>query len=105
MIFFETSIYITGSPKWKKALDKHWHHICERVYGEIVNVIAAKLKEDLDHLKYVEITDAKSLEKIRLLLLAICEYQDDTLFNKFCDALIDVKHSDIVDTLRSELVQ
>ena len=84
-------------------MNKHWHHICERVNGEIVNEIAAKLKEDLNHLKYVEITDARSLEKIRILLLTICEYQDDTLFNKFCDALIDVKHSDIVDTLRSEL--
>ncbi|XP_065918161.1 basement membrane-specific heparan sulfate proteoglycan core protein-like isoform X2 [Dysidea avara] len=89
------------SQKWKKALDKHWHWVCKKLYGEVVNEIAAKLKEDLDHLKYIEIIDAKSIEKIRILLSVIRQYQDDTLFNKFCDALIGVKHSNIANILRS----
>ena len=82
-------------------MDKHWHWVCKKLYGEVVNEIAAKLKEDLDHLKYIEIIDAKSIEKIRILLSVIRQYQDDTLFNKFCDALIGVKHSNIANILRS----
>ena len=80
-------------------MNKNWGAICDRINGPIVDTIAGKLKECLDHRTYLEVIDASFTKKIKILLSAIYSNDDDELFKKFCDILIEMKHGSLANSL------
>jgi len=93
-------------PKWKANLNKYWDRMRNDLNGAVVNEIASKLKEHLDHRTYLEITNASCTNRIEILLETVYRSEDDSLFEKFCIALEEVRYSSLAAKLmpREELV-
>ena len=86
-------------PKWKVNLNRCWDNLRNHLNGSVVDEIASKLKEFLEHRAYLEITTASCTDRIEKLLLTIYRCEDDTLFNKFCDILKEMNYPNLANSL------
>jgi len=103
IILIDTFLYTPDAdfprPKWKDNLNKCWDRLKNHLNGSVVDEIAGKLKELLEHRTYLKITNAPYTDRIEKLLVTIYDCEDDTLFNQFCVILKEMNHSGLANTL------
>ena len=92
---------ITGDkPAWKHAIEKNEHNLIESIQN-VADAITSKLRYDISDEKYKQIvTTLGSYSKTSQLIHAICACNEEFIFNKFCDILVELDHADWANRLR-----
>ena len=91
--------------EWGKLLEKRRFELCERlepvvfgIFNFLCEIIPAEEKSKINTAQY-----ASDYQKVSIILTVIINSNNKEYFDKFCESLCELRHTQLAEELKSKL--